>query len=74
MPPVGKSGPLMNCIKSATEHSFLCAIYHLIADATSVKLCDTKSLLNPTAIPLLFPHNKNGNFDGKVIGSTVVSS
>ena len=68
IPPVGKSGPGIAFIKSATVAS-LFLIKMCKASITSFKLCDGMLVVIPTAIPVAPLTKRLGNLAGKTVGS-----
>ncbi len=69
MPPVGKSGPLINFNNSLTEHPgllFKC----MRASQTSFTLCGGIEVAIPTAIPEDPLAKIFGNCEGKISGSS----
>ncbi len=73
MPPVGKSGPLTYCIKSA-KSACGCFSKYKIALTTSRKLCGGISVAYPAEIPVAPLTRRLGKPAGSTVGSWAVSS
>ena len=71
--PVGKSGPLINCINPSVSISLL-SIYATQPSITSPKLCGGIFVAIPTAIPIVPLTRILGNLLGNISGSFSVSS
>ena len=72
-PPVGKSGPFTNCIRSSTVQSGW-SMKCTQASITSPKLCGGMFVAMPTAMPLEPFTSKFGNRLGITAGCIRVSS
>ncbi len=72
-PPVGKSGPLTNCIRSSAVASGL-SMRWMVASMTSPRLCGGMLVAMPTAMPWLPLTNRFGKRAGNTEGSSVVLS
>ena len=73
MPPVGKSGPLMNFINCAMVMAGL-SIWAQMPSTTSPRLCGAMFVAMPTAMPVPPLTMRLGNADGNTVGSVMRSS
>ena len=71
--PVGKSGPLTNCISSSGVASGW-SIRWIVASITSPRLCGGMFVAMPTAMPWLPLTSRFGNRAGNTVGSSMVPS
>ena len=67
-PPVGKSGPLMCCIRPAVSMSGL-SMKATVAAITSRRLCGGMFVAMPTAMPDEPLTSRFGKRDGRTVGS-----
>ena len=68
IPPVGKSGPLINSIRSSSPASGL-SIRQQMASTTSRRLWGGMLVAMPTAMPVEPLTNRFGNRLGRTVGS-----
>ena len=73
VPPVGKSGPLMNFISSGMVICGL-SICAQTASTTSPRLCGAMFVAMPTAMPVPPLTSRFGNAAGNTVGSVMRSS
>ena len=71
--PVGKSGPLTNCIRSSGVASGW-SIRWIVASMTSPRLCGGMFVAMPTAMPWLPLTRRLGNRAGSTTGCSLVPS
>ena len=69
LPPVGKSGPLTNCISSSGVASGW-SIRWIVASITSPRLCGGMFVAIPTAMPWLPLTSRLGKRAGSTVGSS----
>ena len=73
MPPVGKSGPLTNFIKSSMVHCGWSTRW-TIASQSSPRLCGGMLVAMPTAMPVEPLSRRLGTLEGRTSGCWSVSS
>ena len=72
-PPVGKSGPFTNCIRSSGV-AVGCSSRWTVASMTSPRLWGGMLVAMPTAMPWLPLTSRFGNRAGRTLGSSLVPS